>query len=142
MATRAEIAATVHRRLRALATDAELTTAPSGEQTEGDYTDAVDAALRAAGCVDAETDAVDVALVTSANLDAVIAATTREVLIQLAFHYAVLTDIRAGERDEKLSQIGAAVRALGSSSGGSGASAGRPVIVKQLTRRADDYEFS
>jgi hypothetical protein len=44
--TRAELAGLVARQLASLASDASFATTPSGTQTEGAYTDAVDAGLR------------------------------------------------------------------------------------------------
>lgn len=134
MTTRIELAGIVHRRLRGLATDAGLSTAANGTLTEGDYTDAIGAALRAVGVASA-------AELTDGNLDQAIGATTREMLLQLELHYAALTDIKAGERDEKLSQIRAALTTI-NASGRAGASSGAQITVRKLTRRAADFEWS
>lgn len=137
--TRASIAATVHRGLRALATDAALSTA-AGEQTEGDYTDAIDAALRSIGAVDVDTDLPDVSLVTSAQLNTLLQLAEAHILRQLQRHYAVAVDLRTGQRDEKFSQVAAALRALsGSSSSGGGG--GGAIVVRPLKREAKDYEL-
>jgi|FLYN01.1.fsa_nt_gi hypothetical protein len=135
--TRAELAAMVHRKLGQLATDASLSTTASGDQTEGSYTDAIDAGLRSVGAIDPETDLADVRWLDAGLLDTCLDAIEREVLERLQRHYAVLTDIKVGERDEKLSQIGAAIAKLT----GSGRPGGGKVVVRGLRRRADDYEF-
>lgn len=138
---RATLAQTVHRRLRALAEDAGLSTTASGSQTEGDYTDAIDAALRALGLVDPDTGALDISFAQVAQHNSLIGMVSGEMLVQLEVHYATLTDIKVGDREEKLSQIRAAVRALGSTAGTVAAGAGSVVAVRKLTRRADDYEL-
>lgn len=138
MTTRVDIAEIVHRRLRGLATDAGLSFATTGNLTEGDYTDAISAALRSVGAVDPDTDVIDVALITTATLDTVIGQTSSEMLSQLELHYATLTDIKVGPREEKLSQIRTAIAAISGRTGGSGS--GR-IVIRKLTRRADDYEF-
>lgn len=136
--TRAQLADKVHRKLDALATDASLSTTSSGTQTEGSYTDAVDAGLRAVGAIDAETDLPDVRYLDSSLLDSCLDAVEREMLERLARHYAVLTDIQVGERQEKLSQIAAAIGRLTGSGGGK---ASGKVVVRQLRRYTPDYEF-
>lgn len=137
---RATLAQIVHRRLRGLATDAGLSFAAVGDQPEGDYTDAIDQALRSLGLIDPETGALDISLATTDQENALISSVTGELLTQLQLHYATLVDIKAGERDEKLSQIRAAIAATSTSS--TTTSGSRTVQVRSLTRRADDYVFS
>lgn len=141
---RATLAATCHRRLRALATDANLSPAANGLQTEGDYTDAIDAALRALGMVHPETGELDISTAPIEQHNALIEATTREMLTQLQLHYAALTDIKIGDREEKLSQIRSAIAAVANDNTSSNTSSigGRKVEQRRLTRRADDYEFN
>ena len=136
--TRAEVAARVHRKLAGLASDAGLVTIASGAQTEGDYTDAIDAGLRAVGAIDAETDLPDERALTAAAVDTLLDAVEREVLERLQRHYAVLTDLRVGDRDEKFSQIGGAIARL---TGASSASGPGKVVVRTLRREARDYEL-
>ena len=136
--TRAELAAHVHRKLDALATDANLSTTASSTQTEGSYTDAVDAGLRTVGAIDPETDLPDVRWLDASSLDTCLDAIEREMLERLQRHYATLTDIEVGPRKEKLSQIAQALRAL--MSGGQGGGSGK-VVVRRLRREARDYEL-
>lgn len=137
-ATRAVLAERVNRKLGALATDAALSTTLSGAQTEGSYTDAIDAGLRTIGAVDPETDQPDVRSVDAEQVSALLDAIEREVLEQLQRHYAVLVDISVGQRKESLSQIGAALRALtNGQSGGAG-----KVVARPLRRQNEDYELS
>lgn len=138
--TRAQLAATIHRRLRGLATDAQLSPAAAGELTEGDYTDAIDAGLRSIGAINADTDALDISLVTTAQLNTLLQLVEADMLRQLQRHYAVAVDLKAGQREEKLSQIGAAIRAMGSSSSG-GSGGGGAIVVRPLKREAKDYEL-
>lgn len=135
---RATIAATVHRKLGALASDAGLLTTASEGQSEGSYTDAIDAALRQLGAYDAETLELDATLVPITSINTLLRLVEGEMLERLQRHYALLTDLKVGQRDEKLSQIGAAIRALGSSSAGG---SGRPVIAKVLRRVTPDFEL-
>lgn len=137
---RATIAATVHRKLGALATDASLSTTASGDQTEGSYTDAIDAALRQLGAYDPDTEALDATLVPIALHNTLLRVVEGEMLDRLQRHYALLTDRKVGSRDEKLSQIGAALARLGSSSGSS--NRGGPVIVRPLLRANPDFELA
>lgn len=137
--TRAQIAAAVHRKLGQLATDAGLSTAESGDQTEGSYTDAIDAALRQLGAYDPDTEALDAALVGISSINALLRIVEGEMLERLQRHYALLTDIKVGQRDEKLSQIGAALRALAAA--GATNRAGAPVIARPLRREAYDFEL-
>lgn len=138
--TRAEIAAIVHRKLGGLASDASLSTTASGEQTEGSYTDAIDAGLRSLGALDADTDLPDIRALEAGQLDTLLGLVEGEALALLQRHYATLTDIRVGERDEKLSQISAQIAKL-KPSGGAGGGGGR-IVIRTLTREAVDYEFS
>lgn len=139
--SRSELATTVARKLSGLASDAELSLLASGAQTEGDYTDAIDAGLRAVGAIDEETDLVDVRALTAANLDICLDAIEREMLKRLQRHYAVMPDLRVGERDEKLSQIGAALARLVGSGSGSGGGGGGKVVIRNLRREARDYDL-
>lgn len=134
--TRTALAEAVHRKLGQLAADAGLTTIPATGQTEGSYTDAVDTGLRTVGAIDPETDQPDVRALDTTHIDGCMDAIERAMLERLQWHYAVLTDITVGDRDEKLSQIGAALARIG------GSQRRGTVIMRPLRRRADDYEFS
>ena len=112
--TRAAVAAQVARVLGALATDAGLSTTPSGELTEGDYTDAIDTGLREIGAINPVTDLPDIRQLETRQINDLLAATERAVLGRLQRYYATLVDTKEGPLEQKLSQIAAAVaRAAG-----------------------------
>lgn len=137
--TRAELATLVNRQLDSLATDASLTTTPSAGQTEGSYTDAIDAGLRNIGAINPETDQPDIRYLESSSLDAALQLIESAMLDRLQRRYLLLVDIDAGDRSEKLSQIAAAIARIsgnGSSSGG-----GRKVIVRKLSHQAEDFNL-
>lgn len=138
--TRAELAAIVARKLATLASDAGLSTTSSGAQTEGSYTDAVDAGLRAVGALDDETDEIDIRALTSSLLDSCVQQIERAILEQLHAHYAVLVDTDEGPLRQKLSQIATAIKSLGS--GSAAAAGGRAVVVRAMRRSAADYELN
>ncbi len=108
--TRAAMAARVAAKLARLASQRNLSTAVSGSLTEGDYTYAVDAGLRAVGAVNPETGEPDVRYVEVDQVNAALDAIEREMLERLRRDYAVEVDIALGPRREALSQVG---RALG-----------------------------
>lgn len=135
--TRALLAARVARKLSALATDASLSSTPAGTQTEGDYTDAIDAGLRSVGAINPETDLPDVRYLDSSNIDSVMDQVQREMLERLQGYYASLVDIEVGPRKEKLSQIGAAIARMTSAA----SSGGGKVVARTLGHRAADYEM-
>ncbi len=110
--TRMQLAVKVARKIATLAADAELTTAPNDEGSEGHYTDAVDTGLRNLGAIDPATDTPDVRWLTAAQVSAAVTAIEGEMLERLQRHYATLTDIQVGERNEKYSQIEAAITRL------------------------------
>lgn len=102
--TRAEIAARVHAKLGALATDNSLTTTPSGALTEGSYTYAVDDGLRAVGAFDETTGAPDVELLDVFYISAVQDYTLYNMLLQLQSSTAALVDTTVGPYSQSLSQ--------------------------------------
>ncbi|HEX9441330.1 MAG TPA: hypothetical protein VF909_16715, partial [Roseiflexaceae bacterium] len=136
--TRAELAAITARQLAALASDAGYSTTASGAQTEGNYTDAVDAGLRSVGAIDPESDTPDIRGLTQALLDSCLQAIERAMLERLQRYYALMVDTEAGPIKEKLSQIAAGLKSLTSS--GQGGKAGA-VVVRNLRRSAADYEL-
>lgn len=137
--SRAELAARVHAKLERLATAASFSTTLSGALTEGSYTYAVDAGLRAVGAIDPETDLPDVRWLTSAQIDTALDEIEREMLERLMRYYATAVDTKVGSRDEKLSQVGAALKAL-TGGGGAGGGGGR-VVVRKLRHEAGDFEL-
>jgi len=135
---RAELAARVHAKLDRLATGASFSTTPIGALTEGSYTYAVDAGLRAVGAIDPETDLPDVRWLETANVDTALDEIEREMLERLQRYYATSVDVAVGSRKESLSQISAALASLGK--GGAGGRGGR-VIVRKLRHEAKDYNL-
>lgn len=136
--TRATIAAQVHARLARLATQRSLSTTASGSQTEGDYTYAVDAGLRAVGAIALDTDKPDPRYLTSNDVDAVLDATEQYMLEQLHRDFAVETDIAIGPRREMLSQI---AERLGEITGADQDQAGGRVFTRKLRYKARDYDL-
>ena len=115
--TRAALAARVHAKLARLASQRELSTTADGALTEGDYTYAVDAGLRAMGAVNPETALPDVRYVgeqVAATLDLI----EREMLEQLRRDYAVEVDVQLGPRREALSQVSKALEGMAQAGGG------------------------
>jgi hypothetical protein len=137
--TRAAIATRVHTKLGRLATDRSLSTTPAGALTEGSYTYAIDAGLRNVGAINPETDEPDVRFLTATSLDTLLKAIEAEMLEQLQRDYAVATDIRVGQREEKLSQIAAAIGKLKGTPGAGGG--GGKIITRKMHYKANDYEF-
>jgi hypothetical protein len=137
--TRAELAAIVARKLATLASDASLSTTPAGSQTEGSYTDAVDAGLRGVGAIDEETDLPDIRYLSASLLDSCLAQIERAILEKLQRHYALLVDTEAEAVKEKFSQIAATLKSF-TAGGASGSKSGQ-VVVRQLRRSAADYEL-
>lgn len=138
--TRASIAARVAAKLGRLATDRSLSATASGSLTEGDYTYAIDAALRSLGALDPDTALPDVRYLDFGQVNSVLDAAEREMLEKLRRDYAVEVDIGVGSRRESLSQIGRALDGLIGTGGAGGGQAGQ-VTVRKLRREADDYEF-
>lgn len=138
--TRAEIAAAVADALGALADDAGLSSAASGSQTEGDYTAAIDAALRAVGAVDEDTGLPDVRWLEAGQVQAVERAALREMVARLRRKYALLVDTAIGPRRESLSQIQAALGQIEADLGASEAT-GRQVQTRRMRYATPDWEW-
>lgn len=134
--TRAQLAAQVHSKLGRLASERSYSTASSGSNTEGDYTNAVSAGLRTVGAIDDDTGEPDVRYLDAQTVDAALEAIEIEMLEKLQRDYAVETDISVGGRSESRSQIASLLGALtGSTAGQSGP---RRVQVRTLYHAADD----
>lgn len=127
-ATRAQLANKVHTKLGRLATERNLSTVASGSQTEGDYTEAVSAGLRAVGAVDEESDQADVRYLDSALLDTCLDAIEQEMLERLHRDYSVETDISVDGRSESRSQIAGALEKLTR-----GESGPKRIVTRRLT---------
>lgn len=138
--TRAEMATKVNRKLARLASLRSLSTLPNGTLTEGDYTDAIDAALRSVDALDPETGLPDVRYVDPASLQAVLDAVEREMLEQLQRDYAVEVDVQYGPARENRSQIRAAINEVIGAAGGGKGSSGR-VEMRPLRHERKDFGY-
>lgn len=134
--TRANIAGRVEYRIQDLANDRELSTAENGADTEGDYTHAVDAGLRTVNAINPETGAPDVRYLNAADVEAVIDAAEREMMIKLQRAYALLHDVTAGPVTQRYSQISDGIRKMTASGGAApGSKTGGRVEIRKLTNR-------
>lgn len=130
--TRLQIAQRVHAKLGRLATDRSLNTTPSGAQTEGSYTYAVDAGLRSVGAIDPDTGLPDVRWLDEQTIQNALDYVERQMLEQLQKDYAVEVDTRTGPYQQSLSQKREAIAdMLGGAGGASGA--GGAVVMRELT---------
>lgn len=102
--TRRKIAQAVHRKLRRVATELCYDTATEGEQTEGDYTDAVDEALRSAGAINPETGLPDTRYLDEQSVKTAIDLTMQAMLEMAAIDFGVEVDVAIGPHREQLSQ--------------------------------------
>jgi hypothetical protein len=135
--TRADIALRANDKLGRLASDRSLSTAASGARTEGDYTYAVDAALRAVGAVDEDGGGVDVRWLDGDHVLTAIDVAVQEMLETLRLDYATETDVSLGPRRESLSQKAAAIGAI---LGSGGASQGSGRVVQRPLRHSHGWE--
>lgn len=120
--SRANIAARVAAKLARLATERSLSATASGSLTEGNYTYAIDAGLRAYGGISPETGLPDTRYLLPNDVQGVIELVEKEMLEQLENDFAVESDVQVGPRRENRSQIVAALsRKTGTDRDGSGA---------------------
>jgi hypothetical protein len=100
--TDADLAAKLHRDLSALATEAGWSPAATTGQDQGHYTDPI---------ADAKADVgvTDLSAATAGQRRRVRQLALLACLDRLELYFATLADLAVGQRDEKLSQIGAAV---------------------------------
>jgi len=132
--TRLELADDAADILGDLATqDAGFVTTPSGTDTEGDYTEAVDAALREFGAVGADGQP-DVRYLTLDRVDGAIDSIQLYMLHKLHRYYARhATDFTLEGRTEHWHQRTAAIEALlGIAVGGRTSGAGRAIATRRL----------
>lgn len=135
--TRAVLAARTHAKLGRLATERSLSVTASGSLTEGSYTYAIDAALRAMGAINPETGLVDVRYLDASNVQTALDFVEREMIEQLQKDYAVETDIRVGQRSESRSQIAKILGDMNANQSGGG-----KVVMRRLHReRPEDFEL-
>ncbi len=127
--TRQRILAATSARISDLATDASLTDVAVGDQPEGDYTHAIDEALRQVGAVNRWGDP-DVCRLDVAKVNDVIEAAVAAMLQRLRSRYALKTDVTLGPRRENFSQIAGSIDAMLA-----GGAADRRVKVGAMRRR-------
>lgn len=117
--TRRALMLAVENRLAGLATDAGLAAAATTKGPEGDYTGAVEEALRQVGAVNEWGDP-DITALAADQVNAAIEAALTAMMGQLANHYALETDVSLGPRSESRSQIAKMLTTLGSAGAGAG----------------------
>jgi len=133
--TRSAMAARVHTKIGRLATERSYSTTPSSGLTEGTYTYAVDAGLRAVGAINPETGLPDARYLDEENIQTALDFIEREILEQLQRDYSVEVDVRIGQRQESLSQIS---KALGETVSGGSKGGGR-IVTRKLTHDGDRW---
>lgn len=106
--TRAGLASLVAARLATLGTDAALSRTPDADGPEGDYTAAIDQALRALGALSRWGDP-DVTQLAPAQVDDAADIARTEMLQILRAIYAKETDVKLGPRSESRSQIAGSI---------------------------------
>lgn len=144
--SRADIASFVHWKLGAIATDLGLSKTANGDATEGDYTQAIDEAMRQSGCVDPDTNEVDVRYINGgSNQENKLADLVFSKMIERAkLSYALKVDTKAGDVSKNLSQILEGLEKIsgaGGSASGSASGSGGDVGTVNLIHIADDYEM-
>jgi len=139
--TRAEIAAAVADALGDLATDAGLSASASGTATEGDYTGAVDEALRAVGAVDEDTGLPDVRWLETGQVAAAERAALQRMIERLRRKYALLVDTAVGPRRQSLGQIQAALGRMAADMAEQAVATGRTVQTRKMTYATPDWEW-
>lgn len=140
--TRAALASRVHAKLARLATNRELSPVAAGTLTEGDYTYAVEAGLRAAGAINPETGEIDIRYLDESTYQTALDLVEREMLEFLQRDYAVEVDVQIGPRREQLSQVARGIEAvLGVARESGQASGSGQIVMRKLRRESEDYEF-
>lgn len=109
--TRGQLAVMVAARLGTLATDAALAYAASTLGSEGNYTLAIDEALRAVGAVGDYGDP-DVTRLAAEQVGDAVESARVTMLQQLRGAYALKTDVSLGPRRESYSQIATSIDAM------------------------------
>lgn len=133
---RSEIATNLSSRLGDLATDAAISTTASGDKPDGDYSAAIDEALRAIGAVDIY-GTHDVTGVEPSQVNDLIESAYTSMLQILRASYALQTDVTLGPRRESRSQIAASIDAM---LGGGGSGGGNKRISVGNLARAGGWE--
>lgn len=127
--SRLELAADVAAKLGVLATGASLSTTPSGANTEGDYTGAVDYGLRMVGAVDG-AGRPDTRYLDADNVIVCLNQIEIAMLTQLQRYWMTKTNYTIGPRTEYLNQVSQALLQLTSNM--TDLTAGRTVRMSKL----------
>lgn len=127
---RATLVSMITARLRSLVTEAGLSGTASSSGPNGDYTTAIDEALRAVGAVNMHGDP-DITQLQATQINDVVDSARVVVLQALRADYALKTDVQLGPRRESRSQIAGSIDAM-LGGGGSGGAAGGRVSVGNL----------
>lgn len=133
--SRHELAQAAQTRLGALVREKGLLCAPSHLGPDGDYTAAIDEALRAVGAVGPYGEP-DVTCVAAGDINNLIDATYGNMLQRLQSDYLLDTDVSLGPRRENRSQIAQNLARMAGASGaggGDGGGGGR-IQVAQMSR--------
>ncbi len=128
--SRAAIAVAVAARIAALVSDASLSAVASASGSEGDYTLAINEALRALGAVNGWGDP-DVTMLESSKVNDVIDAAQDALLVGLQARAVLVSDVTLGPRSEKRSQIAGLI---GDMRGGGKGGGGR-ITMSELKNR-------
>lgn len=115
--SRAEIAALVAGQIAAIATDKGFVTTPSASGPEGDYSAAIDEALRANAAMNRWGDP-DVTLLLGSQVNQVIESAKIAMLQRARASYALETDVSLGPRSESRSQIAGSLDEMLAGAGG------------------------
>lgn len=125
--TRAQLASMIASQLSTLASDAGLGRAPSAAGPDGDYSEAIDEALRAMGAVGAHGEP-DVTALPLNKINDCVESGRVAMLQRLRAKYALKTDVSLGPRRESYSQIAQSIDGMVS-----GAGSNRRVVSAPLT---------
>lgn len=116
--SRAEIASKVAAALAEIATDASLSATASATGPEGDYSAAIDEALRAVGAMNQWGDP-DVTLLDAFKANEVLEQVRVGMLQRVRSKYALEVDVSLGPRSESRSQIASSIDEMLAGAGGS-----------------------
>ena len=139
--SRAEIAGEVAARIRTLAAEKGLVATPGAGGPEGDYTAAIDEALRANGAMNDWGD-VDIGQLSAGNINAAIEGATGAMMELIRTMYALDVDVTLGPRSESRSQISKNLADLigGGSGGGVAGTADRSASSGRLGRDSTGWQ--
>ena len=110
--TRRQLAMRVHEKLGGLtSSDVTLSYAASANKPEGDYTSAIDVALREIGAIHPATQLPDIRAADIFDVDLLLDSTEREMLERIENEYITKVDLSVGPHRESFSQVASALRA-------------------------------